>query len=46
MSEFIHFIKHALGLCGCCPKTLFTMLLSGTGLLTIWRYYIPPKKKK
>tara|TARA_Y100000593_G_scaffold67891_1_gene124789 strand:- start:140 stop:289 length:150 start_codon:yes stop_codon:yes gene_type:complete len=39
MESILHFIKHSLGICGCCPKTIMTMLLSGTGLVGVWGYY-------
>ena len=46
MESIIHFIKHSLGLCGCCPKTLMTMLMSGTGLVGVWGFYFKSVKDK
>ena len=46
MESIIHFIKHSLGLCGCCPKTLMTMLMSGTGLAGVWGFYFKSVKDK
>ena len=44
--DIIHFIKHSFGLCGCCPKTFITMLLGGTGLIGISKYYWKNLKDK
>ena len=39
MDSLVHFIKHSLGLCGCCPKTIMTMLMGGTSLMGVCGYY-------
>ena len=46
MESIIHIIKHTFGLCGCCPKTLMTMVMSGTGLVGVWGYYLKTIKNK
>ena len=46
MESIIHFIKHSLGLCGCCPKTLMTMLMGGTGLIGMCGIYWKDVKNK
>jgi len=42
----MHFIKHSLGLCGCCPKTIMTMLMGGTSLMGVCGYYLNNFKNK
>ena len=46
MEGMMHFIKHSLGLCGCCPKTLMTMFMSGTGLIGMCGIYWNDVKNK
>ena len=46
METIIHFFKHTLGLCGCCPKTLMTMLMSGGGLVGVMTIYWTDIKNK
>ena len=46
MESIIHFFKHTLGLCGCCPKTFMTMLMSGGGLVGVMTIYWTDIKNK
>ena len=46
MDSLMHFIKHSLGLCGCCPKTIMTMLMGGTSLMGVCGYYLNNFKNK
>lgn len=46
MESIIHFFKHTLGLCGCCPKTFMTMLMSGGGIIGVVGIYWKDIKNK
>ena len=46
MESILHFVKHSLGLCGCCPKTLMTMVMSGTGFIGACGLYLKDVKNK